>query len=218
VSLRLGLADPDAVVRLVRERDVDVLVVQELTPRIRERLCRAGIEELLPSGHAIPARPGSPPAGAGGVWTRLPVVGCGTVAGGFEQPTLCVRVGDGPDVEVTAVHTTPPRMPTTVRAWAADLAALPSPDPSVLRVLAGDFNATLDHAALRAVLARGYRDAGRAAGRGLAATWGPLRPGVPVLTLDHVLVDPRVGVGEVAFAQVAGSDHRAVVVDLRLPG
>jgi hypothetical protein len=65
-----------------------------------------------------------------------------------------------------AVHTNPPATsPAQVRSWEQDLAALPAPEPGVLRVLAGDFNATLDHVAFRTLLDRGYVDAARAAGR-----------------------------------------------------
>jgi endonuclease/exonuclease/phosphatase (EEP) superfamily protein YafD len=70
---------------------------------------------------------------------------------------------------------------------------------------------------LRAVLARGYRDAAHEAGLGRAWTWRPLRLRHPRLTLDHVLVDPRIGVASVAFVDVEGSDHRAVVAELVLP-
>jgi endonuclease/exonuclease/phosphatase family metal-dependent hydrolase len=64
---------------------------------------------------------------------------------------------------------------------------------------------------------KGYRDAAWTVGRALHATWTPLRLPHPRLTLDHVLVDPRIGVAAVAFARVPGSDHRAVVAELVLP-
>jgi endonuclease/exonuclease/phosphatase family metal-dependent hydrolase len=35
--------------------------------------------------------------------------------------------------------------------------------------------------------------------------------------LDHVLVDPRIGVAAVDLVHVPGSDHRALVADLVLP-
>ena len=81
--------------------------------------------------------------------------------------------------------------------------------------MAGDFNATLDHSELRAVLARGYVDAADAAGAGLKPTWsggGPLR-----LTIDHVLVDDRIRVVSYEVVHLHGSDHSAVIVKLRLP-
>jgi endonuclease/exonuclease/phosphatase family metal-dependent hydrolase len=70
-----------------------------------------------------------------------------------------------------------------------------------LRILAGDFNATQDHRALRGVLGRGYAVRRRA---------------LPI-TIGHVLVDRRIRLETVHVAAVPGSDHRAVVVALRLP-
>jgi endonuclease/exonuclease/phosphatase (EEP) superfamily protein YafD len=218
VSLRLGRVRPEPVLDLVRRHDVEVLSVQELTPLAEKRLVAAGIEDLLPHGHVVPARAGSVPSASGAIWSRRPFTGTGVVAGSFEQPAVRLSRRSGPDVEVVAVHTMPPAVSSAqVRAWTADLAALPDPDRRVLRVLAGDFNATLDHAALRSVLARGYVDAARAVGRAGAWTWRPLHAPLPRLTLDHVLVDPRIGVIALALIPVRGSDHRALVVDLVLP-
>jgi hypothetical protein len=232
VSLRLGLAPAGSVLELVRANDVDVLSVQELTPEAEQRLRAAGLGELLPHSVVIPARPGSVPAASGAVWSRLPLHAAGAVPGGFEQPTVRIS-GDSPDgagrpdvlpglagldVELTAVHLTPPSTSADlVRGWTADLAALPGPDAGVLRVLAGDFNASMDHAAFRRVLARGYRDAAREAGRAMVWTWAPLRPRFPRLAIDHVLIDPRIGVATVDVVAVDGSDHRAMVVELVLP-
>jgi endonuclease/exonuclease/phosphatase family metal-dependent hydrolase len=144
----------------------------------------------------------------------------GAVPGGFEQPTVLID-GGGPaalDVELTAVHLTPPSASAgLVRGWTADLAALPGPAAGVLRVLAGDFNASMDHAAFRRVLSLGYRDAAREAGRAMVWTWAPLRLRFPRLAIDHVLIDPRIGVAAVDVVAVGGSDHRALLADLVLP-
>jgi endonuclease/exonuclease/phosphatase family metal-dependent hydrolase len=218
VSLRKGHARPDSVLDLVRRHDVDVLAVQELTPRAAAALCAAGIGRLLPTAHVIPARPGAVASASGAVWTRWAADARGAVPGGFEQPTVLLRPVGGPAVELTSVHTFPPAIsPSAVREWTRDLAALPAPEDGLLRVLAGDFNATLDHAAMRAVLALGYADAAVRAGRGLSWTWRPLRLPFPRLSLDHVLIDPRIGVASVELVPVAGSDHLAVVAELVLP-
>lgn len=219
VSLRLGLVPAQPVLDLVRRYDVDVLAVAELTPVAEARLRAAGIDRLLPGSHVVSARPGSVPSASGALWTRRPVVARAVVPGGFEQPTVRLGRAAGPDVEVTAVHSAPPATsPSAVRRWQEDLALLPDPADDVLRVLAGDFNATLDHAALRAVLRRGWTDAASAVGRAAAWTWRPLRLPAPRLGLDHVLVDRRIGVASTQFVPVRGSDHRAVVADLVLPG
>jgi hypothetical protein len=218
VSLRLGLVPAGSVLDLVRGHAVDVLSVQELTPEAERRLRSAGLDELLPHDVVIPARAGSVPSASGAVWSRLPLRAAGAVPGAFEQPTVRLEGSGGPDVELTAVHLTPPSASAEmVRAWGADLAALPAPEPGVLRVLAGDFNASLDHAAFRRVLAHGYRDAAREAGRAMIWTWAPLRPHFPRLAIDHVLVDPRIGIAAVDVVAVEGSDHRAVVAELVLP-
>ncbi|MBY3553791.1 endonuclease/exonuclease/phosphatase family protein [Modestobacter lapidis] len=218
VSLRLGQADPQAVVALVAAHRVDVLVLQEVTPPAAMALRAAGIGDHLPHAHVLGARDGAPPAAGGALWSRWPLLERFAVPGHFEQPAARIAVPGAPDVEVTAVHTMPPSTsPRSVRQWAADLADLPAPGPGVLRMLAGDFNATLDHAALRRVVASGYRDAALAAGRALSATWTPQRLPQPRLTLDHVLVDPRVGVASLTLLPVPRSDHRALIVELVLP-
>ncbi len=218
VNLLLGRADPAGVLDLVRAHDLDVLAVEELTPRAEERLRAAGIGDLLPHSHVIAARDGNPPAAGGAVWSRLPVLERRAAPGRFEQPSVRLAVAGAPDVEVTAVHTQPPaRSRQEVARWEDDLGLLPDPDTGVLRVLAGDYNATLDHAGFRRLLDRGYVDAARAVGRAHLSTWRPLRAPHPRLTLDHVLVDPRIGVCQLDVLPVSGSDHRAVVVELALP-
>jgi endonuclease/exonuclease/phosphatase family metal-dependent hydrolase len=217
-SLRRGLAAPGPVVDLVRRLGVDVLSVQELTPDAETGLRAAGIADFLPWAHVLPARPGSVASASGAIWTRLPARAAGAVPGTFEQPTVAIDVPGARTIEVTAIHTAPPSTSSrAVRNWTADLAALPAPDTDVLRVLAGDFNATWDHAALRAVLRNGWVDAARQGGRGRSWTWRPLLLPWPRLTLDRVLIDRRISVVGVDLVHLPGSDHRALVVDLVLP-
>jgi Endonuclease/Exonuclease/phosphatase family len=217
VSLRLGHVPAAAVLDLVAEHDVDVLAVAELTPPAAERLRDAGLERLLPHAHVVLAAPGKVASAGGGLWSRRPITARTTVPGSFEQPAARLTTPAG-EVEVTAVHAYPPaRSPAEVRCWTADLGALPAPEPGVLRVLAGDYNATPDHAAFRAVLGLGYVDAAAAVGRGRNWTWQALTVGHPRLTLDHVLVDPRIAVARVELVPMRGSDHRSVVADLHLP-
>jgi endonuclease/exonuclease/phosphatase family metal-dependent hydrolase len=121
---------------------------------------------------------------------------------------------------VLAVHARAPDSAGAARTWRDDLEALPGGGaaPSPLRVLAGDFNATLDHAELRALLDRGYRDAAEQAGNGLRPTWTPERNLLPPLvTIDHVLADERVRVASARIVSIPGSDHRGVLAELVLP-
>ena len=84
-----------------------------------------------------------------------------------------------------------------------------------LRLLAGDFNATLDHHALRKLIGSGYTDAGDAAGIGLQGTYPAHR--LLRITIDHVLVDERARVTSASVHTIPGSDHRALVARISLP-
>ena len=219
VSLNMlhGRADPAAVVDLAVRTDADVLALMEVTPEAVPALQAAGVADVLPHGHVVPAGPGRPPGGGGALWTRLEVRARTVVPGRFGQPAARLAVPGAPDVEVTAVHTHPPAgSPGQVALWEEDLRLLPEPEPGVLRVLAGDYNATPDHAAFRGLLRRGWVDAAQATGRP-RPTWAPMRLGRPQLVLDHVLVDPRVAVRSLEVVHVPGTDHRALVAELRLP-
>jgi endonuclease/exonuclease/phosphatase (EEP) superfamily protein YafD len=214
-----GRADPAAVVALAAEVDADVLALSEVTPAAVTGLVAAGIGDRLPHPHVVPAGADRPAGAGGALWTRLDVAERTVVPGRFGQPAARLLVPGGADVEVTAVHTHPPsRSARQVASWEADLRLLPVPHDGVLRVLAGDFNATPDHGAFRRLLAHGWVDAARATGQALRPTWAPLRSRLPRLSLDHVLVDPRIGVAAFRVVPVPGSDHRALIVDLRLPG
>jgi len=211
-------ADAGALVDLVASCDADVLTLMEVTAEGRDRLVAAGLPHLLPAEHTVLSTDPRAPGGGGAVWTRLTVRERGRVPGAFQQPSVRLALPSGPDVEVTAVHTHPPlQLAAGVRTWEEDLGGLPAPGGEVLRVLAGDFNASFDHASFRRLVARGWVDAARAAGRGLTSTWVPVRSPLPRLTLDHVLVDPRLGVAGLQVLHVPGSDHRALVADLRVP-
>jgi endonuclease/exonuclease/phosphatase (EEP) superfamily protein YafD len=121
------------------------------------------------------------------------------------------------DVGVVAVHATSPK-PSSVPAWAEDLAALrrwcaPGGGPIVV---AGDLNATLDHAPLRAD-SSGCVDAAAATGRGLQPTWPTRWPGWLGVQIDHVFTSGGVAARTVSVLDLPGSDHRALLAELAVP-
>jgi endonuclease/exonuclease/phosphatase family metal-dependent hydrolase len=217
-NLMVGAVPPSALVDLVRKLRPDVLTLQELTPDVAEGLDKAGLGVLLPY-KVDRSRPGT---GGSGIYARFPVTpGQAIDIGGFGQARATVAVPDGKPVEIVSVHPCAPRYQDRYQCWADGLAALPSPDGS-RRVLAGDFNATLDHARVRRLLDEGYSDAADATGDGLATTW-PYQPwhfngfGIPAVTLDHVLVSRGVTVRGFSVHAVPATDHRAVFAELGLP-
>ncbi|WP_435586611.1 endonuclease/exonuclease/phosphatase family protein [Micromonospora aurantiaca (nom. illeg.)] len=217
-NLRLGSADPAALVDLVRARRVDVLTVQELTPPLAAELDRLGLATLLPHRSLTP-EVGST---GSGVYARHPLRDTGHRRNRgffFTQAYATVTVPGAPPVRVESAHPAAPYAPDVVPDWWTDQRAQPPATPDGgLSVLAGDFNATLDHAALRALIATGYTDAADAAGAGFGGTWGPYDGDpIPPVTIDHVLVDRRIAVRAAGTHPVPGSDHRALLAELRLP-
>lgn len=212
-NVHFGRADAAALVRLVEEGDVDVLGVQELTPRFAERLDAAGLGEALPH-RIVEPRPG---AAGSGLYSRFPVEPVADeVAGRFASPTGRLDVPGAPPVEVTVVHAEPPVSRVGLADWGRTMETLPRPDPrGAVHLLVGDFNATVDQPTLRDLLGDGYVDAAGAVGRGWAVTWHKRL--VPPLAIDHVLVDRATAVRDVSEHGVPGSDHRAVLAHLRLP-
>jgi endonuclease/exonuclease/phosphatase (EEP) superfamily protein YafD len=214
INLLVGRAHPEDVVARVRLADLDVLFVQELTIDAQTRLKQAGLEDLLP--HAQIEHKDGGPRGSG-IYSRFPLSeGTPLFETYAAQPTAVVELPDGQEVELICVH---PRAPALRRGgsapWRAELAVLPPPGMRP-RVVAGDFNATIDHAAFRAVLRLGYSDAAVQTGNALTRTWGPQHKGL-WLTLDHVLVTRGCAVLAYAVHDVPGSDHRAVYAEIRLP-
>ncbi len=134
--------------------------------------------------------------------------------------TAWLDLPSGQSVQLACIHAAPPRPPWSPGAtarWRSQLSALPAPGEG-LRILVGDFNATLDHAQFRRLLRRGYVDAASQAGHGLSLTWGP-QPGrgPALLAIDHVLIDRRCAVVTTSAHRLTGSDHRALYAELRLP-
>uniref|UniRef100_UPI0013B3CB6E endonuclease/exonuclease/phosphatase family protein n=1 Tax=Nonomuraea lactucae TaxID=2249762 RepID=UPI0013B3CB6E len=209
-----GRADAGAVVDLVRTYRPDVFSALELTPGMVTALDAAGLGALMP--HRV-LQADSGPKGSG-LYARHPVSpleGLFTPIG-HNMPAATVSLPGGARAQVVAVHPNPP-LTSRAAEWNDALHALPPPSAEVVRVLAGDFNASLDHRALRDLLDRGYVDAAAQAGKGLVPTWPNNRRIPPLITIDHVLADRRAGVGRVEILDVPGTDHRGVFAELRLP-
>lgn len=207
-NLLLGRADVKTVVELVRLHRVDVLTLLELTPECADEFARAGLFDLLPHRVLEPIAGGK----GSGIASRYPLTELDLVAPTtLAQPSARLDV-NGIAVEIVAVHPVPPTYLPLV--WQAELAGLPPTTDDAIRVLAGDFNGTVDHGTFRKLLRRGYVDAASRRGAGLAPTWR--WHGFPLVTLDHVLIDARAKVVDCRVFDVPGSDHVAVCAALVL--
>jgi endonuclease/exonuclease/phosphatase family metal-dependent hydrolase len=176
-----------------------------------EALDAAGLPALLPE--RVVAASADLAANALYARTRLR-----RIAAPQPQTNALAAARIGRRVEIFAVHPRAPTRRSSTTAWRADLRALPAATPDGrIRILAGDFNATLDHAELRRLLDTGYEDAADAAGAGLRATWPQGRRFPPPVTIDHVLADERVGFRAVSVHSLPLTDHRAVLAEIVVP-
>jgi endonuclease/exonuclease/phosphatase (EEP) superfamily protein YafD len=218
VNLLYGRAAGAAVVELARRTGADVLFLQELDDDAVTRLRQAGLSELFPNEMRDVRKyryRGS------GIYSRYPL-GDGLVIGHTfaSQPTARLDLPSGQRVQLVCVHPHPPLPPWSGRAtrrWRRELAALPPPGDTPV-ILAGDYNATQDHAQFRRLLRLGHVDAASQTGQGLIPTWGPSSRGrPPLLTFDHILIDPRCAVLATAAHRLPSTDHRALYAEFRLP-
>ena len=191
--------------------DADVLLLQELTPRNHAALAAAGA--LDGYRHAV-AHPRLNSTGSA-IYSRLVLEEGHVWSVGDTPMTRAVLVVAGRRVRLFNVHTTSPL--TRAWSWNRELRALAAEvnveDGPVL--LAGDFNATRDHAGMRRLLRTNLVDAHDETGRAGAATWPAGRRLTPALIrLDHVLVGDGIVPVRVRELAAHGSDHRPVVADL----
>jgi endonuclease/exonuclease/phosphatase family metal-dependent hydrolase len=212
VNLLFGGADTAQVARLVRDRHVDVLALQELSPGAVAGLERAGLRSDLP--YAI-NHPRTGAAGTG-LWSRYPLREVPSRRLTFEAAAGELRVG-GSLLRVRAVHPISPVPPARWRRDLATLRAQRADDVGVLTIIVGDLNASVHHRELRRLLGGRWRDAAEAAGAGLVRTWSPGSPLPSLIDLDHVLIDRGMTATGWRSVVIRRSDHRAVLVDVALP-
>jgi endonuclease/exonuclease/phosphatase family metal-dependent hydrolase len=215
LNAMFGAADPDATVAAVRDYQVDVLAVQELTNGLVRRLAEAGLLDLLPNVHAD-LQPGAAGAGLWSRWALTPLPPVPDLL--LAAPSARVSAG-GHEVTVRSVHPVAP-MIGRHGLWHEDLtrlraamAAQPGP-----QVVAGDFNASRDHRPFRDLLAAGFADSADIAAKRPwpGFTWPANRRYPPVMRLDHILVSPGITVSETRAVSIPGTDHRGVLAVLEL--
>ncbi len=138
-------------------------------------------------------------------------------------PTVVLRPDSGTGPAIVGVHAVAPQ-PSDLGDWRADLAFLARTCSGQDMIMAGDFNATLDHFAglgdAAGTLGHCTDAALRSKNAGVG-TWPTALPSLLGAPIDHVLTSSlwRVtGMRVVQDLDGAGSDHRPIVVQLGLAG
>lgn len=208
-NLKKGAAKTSALMRQIRASRADLITLQEAGVFNVSELRAAGLMKTHPYVDTY---------ASDGLYANVTISRWPLRSTGDDY----VKTGIWPGLRVARTpitlynfHSFSPTTPARESAWAAGIGALPAAGDQVT-LIAGDFNATLDHRIFRALLARGYVDAADQTGNGLAWTWVIGR--LTRLVIDHILVPPSVAVADYEVHDLPGSDHNAVSATLRLPG
>jgi endonuclease/exonuclease/phosphatase (EEP) superfamily protein YafD len=204
-----GGAHAADVAQLIRDRKPDLVSLPEAQVDVREEI-RAQLQGEQYKGYTIQTTKDAPSATSVLVSSSL-----GNVSFASEPGTtfgnIVVTGGNLGPVRLVAYHGFPP-LTESVTTWKNDLlhvrrwCAEDAPT-----IVAGDFNATMDHADFRHALGGYCRSVGPTVGGGLRGTWPADQPVVLRTQIDHVVVTRQLEPGRFSTYPIKGTDHRAVV-------
>ncbi|MGW0706668.1 endonuclease/exonuclease/phosphatase family protein [Streptomyces sp. NPDC002643] len=209
----------DALIRAVEREKPDIVFVEEC-----EAVCLASLRDVFGdlSGEkpAYPYRQGVEGYGSEGsvILSRFPLKAGAAIPATMGMPGAVADI-DGHPVRLQLAHPMPP-LPGQLDTWRKELGALrayAAADARTPTVIAGDFNASQDHAAFRSILDTGLSDAARLTDADRTPTW-PSRTAPRIgAQIDHVLVSAEdFSADKVRFRELSGTDHVALTVDLTL--
>ncbi|MER5886057.1 endonuclease/exonuclease/phosphatase family protein [Streptomyces sp. NPDC001941] len=202
----------DGLIDTVRRTEPDLVFVSEC-----EYACTDALAARL--GGQYPYRAQVEAVGSSGsaLISRRPLTGEAVVPGTLGMPGATLRLPGG-TVRVQLAHPMPP-LPSQVGLWQRETRAVRDAVRAVRGpvLVAGDFNASQDHAAFRDLLdTAGLHDSARLAGASRTPSW-PNEGVLPAyVQIDHVLVSDHFSVRSARFLDLAHTDHRALLVELDL--
>ncbi|MEU0442182.1 endonuclease/exonuclease/phosphatase family protein [Streptomyces sp. NPDC006186] len=203
----------DALVGAVRRERPDIVFVAECDTARCEPALRRDLAAAYPYRQAVDAT-----GSAGSVLlSRFPLTPAAGVQGRMGMPGAVADIR-GHRVRLQLAHPMPP-LPQQLDVWRRELGALrdwAAADRTTPTVLAGDFNASQDHAAFRRILDTGLQDAARLAGHARTPSWPARTTPLVGAQIDHVLLSRDFSVTEARFLDLRDSDHRALVTSVTL--
>ncbi|MGW3029943.1 endonuclease/exonuclease/phosphatase family protein [Streptomyces sp. NPDC001178] len=195
----------------IRRHKPDLVFVEEC-----EYTCQARLKQDF--GADYPYRRAVAAGGSHGsiILSRFPLKGTAGVTGTMGMPGAVADVR-GHAVRLQLAHPMPP-LPGQVGLWQRELGRLRDTAAATRTpmVLAGDFNASQDHAAFRRILDTGMQDAARLAGHARTPSWPARTTPAFGAQIDHVLLSRDFSANTAHFLNLPGTDHRALLADITL--
>lgn len=221
MNCRYGRADAAEIIRNIRERNISVLALQEVTDDLITRLTEADINELLPY-HQFGDAKETDNGGFNVIYSRYePSAAVPNVVSipAADVPAITLKTSGNRTVTLCSAH---PKSPMRGCAdWSAgilglrELARAKSVSNRNIVVVMGDLNSSTDHPSFRALLKSGFKDASLIQAAGPNLTF-PSWLKWPRIELDHVLFTPGLKPSGVKSFEVEGTDHLALTATLAL--
>jgi endonuclease/exonuclease/phosphatase (EEP) superfamily protein YafD len=223
MAQNMEYGDPPALAEMVIRSRADVLVVTDASAPIVLRLGTTGLRRDLPYTIGI----GQTGSEGSVVFSRYPLTDVARISDRGDSRVVTVHTPQLGDVDLIALH---PRPPYEKRGWMDDYELITGyllSSASATRgkrpvVVAGDLNATLDHAPIRRMRAMGFTDAVDQLNLGFEPTWpaeGSVRihriPIPALVQIDHVLTSPDLVATALTRLHLEGADHLGLCVELR---
>lgn len=219
LNCRFGRANAAAIVSAVKEHDIAVLALQELTDDLVAALDEAGLPDLLPY-RQLGERKDTDNGGYNGIWIRIEPGDTSPVTveiPAADVPGICFPIDAMRGITFVSAH---PKSPMRgCRDWSAGIIGLgalaTTQKPGDITVVMGDLNSGTDHPSFRKLLDTGFQDAALAEAKGRRATF-PSWIAWPRLILDHILFTAGLAASDVRSFTVNGTDHLALIATLTL--
>ena len=219
LNCRFGRANAAAIVSAVKERDIAVLALQELTDDLVAALDEAGLSELLPYRQLGEGKD-TDNGGFNGVWIRVEPSDTSPVTAAIpaaDVPGVCFPIDAMRGITFVSAH---PKSPMRgCSDWSAGIIGLgelaTTQNKGDITVVLGDLNSGTDHPSFRKLLDAGFTDAALVEAKGRRATFPSWLPW-PRLILDHVLFTKGLTASDVRSFTVNGTDHLALAATLTL--
>ena len=218
----------DDIAQAALDQQADVVTLPETNEEVGERIATLMGEQDSPMWvHHVNIRPDVPNGPQAWETTILisPDLGDYSVIDSSSDgssntgsvPSVVAMPVDGEGPTIVAAHAVAPRA-ESMRQWREDLRWIADQCPEGNFILAGDFNATLDHMASLGVgggdMGR-CRDAAASTKMGASGTWPSDFPSLLGAPIDHIMASQNwKATGTVVLSDSGGSDHRALVAQL----
>ncbi len=199
----------DEAARVLLNRDADVVVLTELSAQFKAALDDARVDDVYPFLQIGPLDDENRTTEA--IYSRFPLSNKEYVPFGVQTFKFADIEFDGNTIGVLALHVAGPRHGAD--EWNVELSDLKlfAESRTTPTLLVGDFNANRWNSPFRDLLDTGLVDAHETQGKGLSFSWPSA---MPVMRLDHALVNDSVAVVNVEDFDTPGSDHRAMELTL----